>query len=512
MAGIFYDPRVHDIWGSFGQGITQGFNTGLAAIQMKKNLEMAELEKEKLGLANKLYKAAVTEKENEQKAEAEIAGLRKKYETTVGDLAKNAPQKMVAPKAPEQPAALPDLSGDSDVERNAVMASEGYKTGLANVAKYKSDQEEHVKKQKAFDENEAKVKEHNLKLVNLLAEQDKDIYSTYLKHGQVEKAVGVRKLQYEQMKALASFSPTAALEYAKNGIDGKLFEGAKIKDQKEFSVIGLRDGSAIRWNKETGAVDIVKGPDDSIATKIEDIYTGGGRQKAIFQTNKKGGVTVTPVGGVAPLFKPDSDDEGKKIKVGERNIARDLIDRAFMQEFGTTVDEATGETKFMTVNQLQTKLKGIPTAENTNYTHADAYNFMRKRAADYLEKGMNPEAAADQAKVDWTREAPGFVGGRAQTPGTGAKPPAGIPGNAKQGADGAWYVPDSRSKTGWGKVSPKQAPTKPIPKAQVPTQPKQTPSALPTRPSGISPRAWDSMTSEQQQEWREKRKRQYFGE
>lgn len=117
------------------------------------------------------------------------------------------------------------------------------------------------------------------------------------------------------------------------------------------------------------------------------------------------------------------------IKVGERNISRDLIDRAFLQTFGTETDETTGEAKTLTINQLMSRLGNIyDSSSNKRYTMADAYNYMRREAANNIDKGMNPEEAAEMAKAQWAE----FVrsgGGNTSTPATSK--PSGTP--AKKG-------------------------------------------------------------------------------
>lgn len=165
--------------------------------------------------------------------------------------------------------------------------------------------------------------------------------------------------------------------------------------------------------------------------------------------------------GSGPRWKSGEDGETKKVKVGERNIARDLIDRAFIQQFGTSKDEATGEEKTLTINQMMAGLNNIyDEKSNKKYTMADAYNFMRREAANNIDKGMNPERAAEAAKGQWATYVSSGSAAAAKSSNTakGETAPAGYPKDAKQGADGNWYVPLPGGK--WGMVKPKKKMTR----------------------------------------------------
>jgi hypothetical protein len=246
-----------------------------------------------------------------------------------------------------------------------------------------------IANQNAFREQVPKV----------IGEHDREIADIWNKYGFTDKAQGVTDNHYKRMEMIGkSIGPRAALTYAQSGPDGELFQGAQVKDDKDYTMITGHDGSVIRYRKDTGAYEIIKGGDNSVASHIFNKLVPGGEQSTVIQYDKSGNVKETPIGVVVPRWDPE------RPTASERRAAR--------QREGKLTDiekqELTGiRSDLRTVNRELLEVRrnagyGVEAAKNRLPLIEAEYNDLKTREKELLTRdvGTNTPTPAAKPKVN----------------------------------------------------------------------------------------------------------------
>lgn len=360
MAGLFYDPRVHD-WGTpLANALTQGVQTGMAALKFSQDMKESDLK----------IKAGEIELENKKNIQAagnEIAGLAEKYSTDMKELQKTMQPgtlKTEAATTPQSPtplseaapavkAAIPGgglaakavnvagkvdpldpeaVSADVALERAKALDPEAVMTpetpaALADVQKNRQA-ERTTKADVEFRE----------KASALGGKFDKDIYLAYMKHKLPDKAKEHMEAHIKGAHSLASISPEVAYNYLKNGPMGEMFEGIKVESGKPGRYkIAMSDGSFMEYDSQTGkiiATGQTAGKKKAYASHFKEaMVTGNTTALMNFVTDPESGLVVAQqqVGAAGPRWKHGEGEGGdKKLKVGELTAVQKIVAQKYI--------------------------------------------------------------------------------------------------------------------------------------------------------------------------------------
>jgi len=411
MAGLFYDPRVHD-WGTpLANALTQGLQTGMAALKFGKDMKKADLD-------IKAGEIELKNKENMQAAGNEIAGLAEKYAADMKGLQESR-KTASTPAMPENAVAAALQQGKTPME------GAGPLPGLAGVQQAGMPPgtpqtplplPEIQKNRGAEAATKADI-DFREKASALGGQFDKDIYLSYMKNKLPDKAKEHLDAHIKGAHALASISPEVAFSYIKKGPMGEMFEGIKVEGGKTGTYkTTMSDGSYMIIDTRTGDIRAQGKADGAgkpnLASHFQKaLVTGNTEALFNFVTDKSTGLVVNQqqLGKAGERWKAGEGGEGGdgKLKVGELTAVQKIVAQ-----------------KYIPLAKDNARADGVDPEQIDKIGTGNYYTYLNPTQrgshdrviinAEGIAKKKAPASAVDEALTNWHK-----TGGKTETKAAG---------------------------------------------------------------------------------------------
>ncbi|MCE5336837.1 MAG: hypothetical protein LLG06_19845 [Desulfobacteraceae bacterium] len=439
MAGIFYNPQVHNK----GSALAEGVMTGLRAMQMKKNLDLADVQQKRGeqeleggGLANRAAKIATERAEKVQQAEKEIAD----YET--GAIEK------IRGNLPKQP--------NADVAPG--FSSTKFQTPLANAAMRFGGNNEASATPLAVAATPFKEKtpqELQKENIGTAVDVTNHAFKVYMKHGLTDKAQAIKSQHIQDLHNIAGVvGVEGAFEMLKKGPFADEFKDTTlVPDQKGRFSLQVRDNVIAVLDTKTGKVDIQENSKPA-KTFQHIVQAGTGRagesQATVVTTDDQGNVLKqAPVGGVKVDHKPGGkefapSDTEKKFNFWKSlypNLSKEEIEKKVVKE------DIPSETRYVLDAVREARRNGL---EDVKAAEEDARTLYKKLTGT-TEAGPTPGTAGKTPVRDLTKATGQSPVARAAAPAKAqpAAAPTAAPkdGEIRTARDGNNYKWDAKSQS-----------------------------------------------------------------